>query len=70
MKRKLLTLFICVMMVLNLIACGEESTYDPGSWNDDLYVSNWLGLKYRLPDNVYKITDDEVYGRISHFSVF
>lgn len=63
MKRKLLTLFICVMMVLNLIACGEESTYDPGSWNDDLYVSNWLGLKYRLPDNVYKITDDEVYGR-------
>lgn len=63
MKRKLLTLFICAMMVLNLIACGEESTYDPGSWNEDLYVSNWLGLKYRLPDNVYKITDDEVYGR-------
>ncbi len=63
MKRKITALLLCIMTVLTLVGCGEKSTYDPGSWSGDVYMSSWLGISYRLPDGVTKVTDDNMFAR-------
>lgn len=64
MKRKIISVIIAITMVILLVGCGEKSTYQPGSWpSEDSYTSNWMGLIYKLPDNVQKVTSDHTWGR-------
>ncbi len=63
MKRTFLILCIMIVMLM-VVGCEEESTYQPGMWQDDTtYSSSWMGIIYRLPDKVYKITSDDIWAR-------
>ncbi len=64
MKRKIISVLIAIITVILLAGCGEKSTYQSGSWpSEDSYTSNWMGLIYKLPDNVRKITSDDTWAR-------
>lgn len=63
MKRKVLTILLCITMLVTFLGCGSKSTYEPGMWIDGHYTSPWLGLRYDLKGGVQQITSDEDYGR-------
>lgn len=64
MRHKIILVATFIVLIMLFTACEEKSTYQPGSWpSDDTYASSWLELMYKLPDNVYKITDEKTWGR-------
>lgn len=66
--KKLLTLFIALIMILSLAACGKETPPDApdlpefsrGVWEDNVYRSDYLALSYTLPEGWVAASDDEI----------
>lgn len=51
MKKKLLIALIIIALMLPLAACGGSNTVSPtaGVWEDDIFTSEYLGLRFALP---------------------
>ena len=66
MKKKLLIALLLIALVLPLAACGATVTEPTrGSWQDEVFTSEYLGLRFALPFG-WEMADDalmaEVFG--------
>ena len=50
MKRKLFTALLALLLVITLAACGGSVVEPtPGTWDDHVYTSDYLGFRFVLP---------------------
>lgn len=62
MKKKLVALTACAMMVLGLSGCGKSMSYDDYDLSEYLEVGEYKGLE--VASYVISVTDDEVQAQI------
>ncbi|MCL2563500.1 MAG: hypothetical protein FWE08_05635 [Oscillospiraceae bacterium] len=60
MKKKILVLLLVIAMILPLAACGSTVTPTRGEWNDNVYTSEYLGLRVTLPNGWHAATEAEI----------
>lgn len=60
MKKRIFVITMCFILLFTMFGCGEESTYQSGSWYEDQFMSSWTGLYYTLPDGVKQVTDESM----------
>ena len=66
-KRRGTALALAVLTTLALAGCGQTNipssdhrVYAPGGWEDDVYTSEFLGLRYTLPQGWTHSTGEEL----------
>lgn len=63
MKRiiKITSFFLIVILVMILSGCkNTNESYKIGQWQENIFISEWLGLKFSLPEGWYIATSDQM----------
>ena len=59
MKKRLALILALLLMCTALVACSHEE-FSAGTRTEKEYVSEWMGLKYTLNDNMQMAADEEL----------
>ena len=59
MKKRLALILALLLMCTALVACSHEE-FSAGTRTEKEYVSEWMGLKYTLNDNMKMASDSEL----------
>lgn len=60
MKKKIVAILLALMLVVSLTACGTVTTPTRGEWDEHVFTSEYLGLRFVLPLNWAASTDSEI----------
>ena len=68
--KKILAMLLVLLMAVGMVACGngtggtsqqpENTNFVRGEWTDNLYVNEFLNLKFTLPEGWNKASDEEI----------
>ena len=57
--KKILFVFILLVFALSM-AAAQINEFSLGEWNDNIYTNDFLGIKFQLPDNWKRFSDEDL----------
>ena len=60
MKKRIVAILLALMLVVSLAACGTVTTPTRGAWDEHVFTSEYLGLRFVLPLNWAVTSDAEI----------
>lgn len=69
MKRIIKTIYLLILFIFLLTGCKKiNDSYVVGKWQENVYISDWLQLKFVLPEGWYIATTDQMSKIIDEIS--